>query len=372
MLLLILEDFTQHYRRFEHWQHERRMQSCRHKVQESAKGLFSLTRKPAKPALDFLEEEVSQTITVINGHLCQSLCLIEVDAPFPTSNIHKWTLQDSPAWVWPEGQRYRVESDLVLISGQTLTCTIAIQDEQTIHDSLAGLWTPRWNRHVEVPEERWTQIIDFARDHLPHNPLDLPAISFTDWKTAFHRFKLTAAAGPCGWTREDLDNLTDFQIQHVLDFFSYLEAGGKWPTQMSVRLIHCLQKRDNNHSVNGFRPITVSSLFYRVYAGIRAGQTADIWYFVGICVEVSLQTQTPVHGCVANIIKAYNTLPVFTALQLMGVPGWFLDVWSRHLERFTRYFVVRKSCTPPLQGVTGFAEGCPLSCVATWRTEGVN
>ena len=132
----------------------------------------------------------------------------------------------------------------------------------------------------------------------------------------------------------------------------------------------------------------VSSLFYRVYAGIRAGQilswlagsasfmqcgflkgkqAADIWYFVGICVEVSLQTQTSVHGCVADVIKAYNTVPrrpVFIALQLMGVPGWFLDVWSRCLERFTRYSVVRKSCTPPLQGVTGFAEGCLLSCVA--------
>ena len=381
---LILEDYTQHYRRFEHWQHERRKQSCRQKVHESAKGLFSLTRKPAKPASDFLEDDFSQSITVIDGHLG----LIEVDVPFPTSNIHKWTLQDSPAWVWPEGHLYRVESDLVLTSGQTLTCTSAIQDEQTIHARLADLWTPRWNRHSEVPADRWTQIIDFARDQLPHTPLELPPISVTDWKAAVHRFKLTAATGPCGWTREDLVNLTDTQIHHVLDFFSYLESGGSWPEQMSVGLIHCLQKRDNIHTVNGFRPITVSSLFYRVYAGIRAGQllawlaksasfmqcgflkgkqAADIWYFVGICVEVSLQTQTPTHGCVADVIKAYNTLPrrpVFEALRLIGAPVWFLDLWARHLAVFTRYFVVRKSCGPALKSVTGFAEGCPLSCVA--------
>ena len=135
---------------------------------------FPWHEKPAKPALDFLEEEVSQTITVINGHLG----LIEVDAPFPTSNIHKWTLQDSPAWVWPEGQHYRVESDLVLISGQTLTCTIAIQDEQSVHDRLAGLWTPRWNRHVEVPEEMDSDHWFCSGIICPHNPLDLPAISF--------------------------------------------------------------------------------------------------------------------------------------------------------------------------------------------------
>ena len=381
---IILEDFTQNYRRFEYWQHERRLQSCRRKVQESAKGIFSITRRPSKPPLDHLEDDITQEITVVDG----AKGLIRVPESYPQDSVHRWTLQGTPAWVWQEGPLYRVETDLLLLDGQQLSCKVTIQDEAVIHSRLAQLRSPRWNKHEEVPDSHWNQIIDFARTHLPQDSFELPDISVADWEKAVHQFKTTAASGPCGWSREDLLNLTTHQIQQVLDFFSALEQGASWPDQMSVGLIHCLQKRDNVLSADGFRPITVTSMFYRVYAGIRAGQllailsrsasfmqcgflkghqASDIWYFVGICVEVSLQTSTPVYGCVADIVKAYNCLPrfpVFETLRTLGTPTWLLSLWSRHLSSFTRYFVVRRSCGMPLGSVTGFAEGCPLSCVA--------
>ncbi len=380
---LILEDFTQHYRRFEHWQHHKRLQSCSNKLQSTAKGLFSLTRKEAKPPLDLLEDSIAQPVTVLDSFSC----IVSVPQPFPTENVHRWTLQGHPASVVVDGDNYRIETDLVLASGQELVCQVTIQDVGEIHSRLADLGTPRWNRHKDVPEEHWKVILDFARDHLPLSAIDLPPLTIDIWRQAVHQFKTTAASGPCGWTRADLVHLTDSQVQQILDFFSYLENGGEWPTQMSVRVIHCLQKRDG-FKANDFRPITVLSIHYRVYAGIRAGQllaqltasasfmqcgflksrqASDIWYFVGVCVEVSLQSAMPVHGCVADIIKAYNCLPrqpTFQALKLLGVPQWFLTLWSSHLQKFTRYFVVRRTCGPPLTSSTGFAEGCPLSCVA--------
>ena len=380
---LILEDFTQHYRRFEHWQHQKRLQSCSNKLQSTAKGLFSLTRKDSKPPLDLLEDSFSQSITVVDSQNC----LVSVPRLFPTEHVHRWTLQGHPASVVAEGENYRVETDVILASGQELVCQVTIQDIGEIHSRLADLWTPRWTRHSEVPDDEWKVIMDFARDHLPQCDIDLPPITIDIWRQAVHQFKTSAASGPCGWTRADLVNLTDSQVQQLIDFFSHIESGGAWPIQMSVGLIHCLQKRDG-FKANDFRPITVLSIHYRVYAGIRAGQllaqltssasfmqcgflksrqASDIWYFVGVCVEVSLQSSMPVHGCVADIIKAYNCLPrapVFHALKCLGVPQWFLTLWSSHLKQFTRYFVVRRTCGPPHRSSTGFAEGCPLSCVA--------
>lgn len=380
---LILEDFLQHYRRFEHWQQEKRLQSCRNKLQSTARGLFSLTRKDAKPPLDFLEDSHTQIITVVDG----PSCLVSVPEPFPSEHIHHWTLQDQPVSVTLEDDHYRIETDLLLVSGQELKCYVSILDENVILNRLADLWTPRWSKHATVSDDHWKVIVDFARDHLPKTDIDLPPISIDIWKRAVHQFKTNAAAGPCGWTREDLINLTDPQIRQVLDFFSFLENGGSWPDQMTTGIIHCLQKKDGLQ-VNNFRPITVTSMFYRVYAGIRAGQllaqlsrtaafmqcgflkshqASDIWYFVGVCVEVSIQTATPVHGCVADIIKAYNCLPrfpVFEALKAIGVPRWFLAMRSSHLSSFTRYFVVRRTCGPGIKSCTGFAEGCPLSCAA--------
>ena len=56
-----------------------------------------------------------------------------------------------------------------------------------------------------------------------------------------------------------------------------------------------------------------------------------------------MQQSMPLFGAVADIVKAYNALPrcpAFEFLRLMGVPTWFISVWSDHLQQFTRFFVV--------------------------------
>ena len=71
-------------------------------------------------------------------------------------------------------------------------------------------------------------------------------------------------------------------------------------------------------------------------------------------------------------LKAYNTLPrhpVFSFLRIIGVPGWFLDLWQRHLGSFERFFVVRRAVGSAQLACTGFPEGCPLSCVAMAVTD---
>ena len=381
---LMLEDFSHNYRRFELWQHERRLASCKAKLQATAKGIFSITRKPAKPPLDVLEDVVSQPIKVIDG----GLGIVSVPSPFPTSQVHNWTLQNEPACVSKDGENYKVESDLLLVDGQSLSCKVTVTESSAIHQRLSDLWSPRWQKHGLVPTSEWNSIVDFAKASLPHGSIDLPEISTADFRQAVHRFKVSAATGPCGWTREDLLNLTDTQVSHVLDFFSEIENTGVWPTQLTVGLIHCLQKKPNAVTADGFRPITVCSLLYRLYAGIRAGQmlahlsqtasymqcgflkqrqAADVWFFVGACIEVSIQSDSPVHGCVADLVKAYNTLPrfpVFKALEVIGFPPWMLRLWSNYLDRFTRYFVVNRVCGPGILSTTGYPEGCPLSCVA--------
>lgn len=69
----------------------------------------------------------------------------------------------------------------------------------------------------------------------------------------------------------------------------------------------------------------------------------------------------------ADLVKASNTLPrhpVFTFLWVVGVPVWFLTLWTNRLESFTRYLVLHRSAGQPIGSSTGCPEGCPLSCVA--------
>ena len=218
--------------------------------------------------------------------------------------------------------------------------------------------------------------------------ISLPPVDVQMWRKALSHFKSSAATGPCGWTRSDMINMTDGQITSLLELFRSIESGNPWPKQLCVGLIHCLHKKDDSYRVDAFRPITLCSIWYRAYAGIRAGQilsqlnshaedmqcgyvrhkqSADIWHFIGVCLEVAIQQQSPVHGVVADLIKAFNTLPrepTFEFLRILGTPQWFLDMWQRHLSSFARHFVVNRVVSAEVVSVTGYPEGCPLSCIA--------
>lgn len=380
----IYEDFLANYRRYEHWQHSKRRASTAAKVASSSKTIFALTRKPPKASLDCLEDKYSQQITVIDTQAN----IVAVAEDFPIQSVHRWTLQGQPALVKAVPQGYKIDCDLILCSGQELACFVTVSDISQIHIRLEKLWSPIWNRHKDVPPDRWKEIVDFGLGFLPQGTFNLPAVTSQDWHKAIHKFKLHAAAGPCGFTRSDVHHFQSHHVEQILELYQLVEKGTPWPHQCSTGLIHCLQKKSDRFSVEGFRPITVTSMLFRVYAGIRAGQllyqlsqvtghfqcgfargrkSADVWFFVNICVELALQSQTPVHGFVADLTKAYNYLPrhpVFRVLQHCGVPRWFLSMWENYLLDFDRRFVVRKGVSSSISSVTGFPEGCPLSCVA--------
>eukprot|EP00435_Cladocopium_sp_Y103_P025615 s3418_g6.t1 len=381
---LIYEDFFQNFKHFEHWQLQRRRESCRHKLQSSSKGIYACVRKQSKPPLDYLVDSHSQVITVQDT----AHNLVSVPLPFPESATAHWTLQGQPARVSKQGDLYQIDSDFLLASGQSLVCHEMVTSTEIIQDRLCRLWSPRWNRHAEVPSEAWDAVCQYAANTLPRGQVSLPAITIEEFRRATHAFKVHAATGPCGWSRSDLLHLTDSQVQTIIDGYHAIEQGLMWPKQWCVGLIHCLQKRDTSTTVDGYRPITVMSIFYRLFAGIRSAQilsqlsgqadamqcgfmkgrqASDVWYFVGVCLELATCQNSTVFGLVADLVKAYNTLPrrpVFFCLELLGVPRWFLSSWWAHLQAFERFFVVRKCTSDPLVSVTGFPEGCPLACAA--------
>eukprot|EP00438_Fugacium_kawagutii_P018121 Skav206112 [mRNA] locus=scaffold3597:189852:194876:+ [translate_table: standard] len=381
---LLYSDFLVNYRQYEHWQLRRRTESCQAKLLADTKGLSAATRKPPKPPLEYLVDSLSHPIEVVDT----LNNLVRVPSPCPSSASACWLLQGQPAGVAVRGDLYQVDSDFVLASGQILTCQVWVTEVDAIHERLRDLWSPRWNKHKDVPEDVWEQACQVASRTLPRGSIDLPPISVQDFRKAAAAFKSQAATGPCGWTRADINHLTDMQIQHVLDGYHEYEHSGQWPQQWCVGLIHCLQKRDVAHEVEGFRPITVTSIFYRLFAGIRSGQilgqlarfsdelqcgfmkgrqASDVWYFIGVALELASHQSVPLHGVVADLVKAYNTLPrgpVFWCLELLGVPRWFLAALGAHLSLFERYFVVRRCTGSALKSVTGFPEGCPLACAA--------
>lgn len=156
---LIYDGFLHNYRRFEHWQMQKRQQSFRAKLLSTAKGVFAITRKPPKDTLDCLEDREDQKVTVIDA----MQGLVEVPRPFKScALIIHWTLQDQPVTVVPVAQsttQFQVTSDLLYGNGQTLSCKTLVHDEGEIHNRLAELWSPRWTRHADPSQP--------LKQHLP-------------------------------------------------------------------------------------------------------------------------------------------------------------------------------------------------------------
>ena len=110
-------------------------------------------------------------------------------------------------------------------------------------------------------------------------------------------------------------------------------------------------------------PCMLDSLY-----GSRPGRyAAQVWSKLLWCVEESFHRSIDLSGMVADLQKAFNMLPrlaVFEIAAHMGLPPYMLVGWAGALAQMKRRFVLRGSLTAPVPSVTGFPEGCGLSCVA--------
>ena len=386
VLELLLEDYAKNYKAYESWNLQQRTRCLEAKMQDNYTRCFAVVKKDPKDPLDSLVDTISGTIQVLEGPAGR----VVADCSFPQRDVIGWTLNQVPATVASHDDHLEIDSDLLLVSGQTLSCYQLVSDLHEIHRRLETLWTTRWQRHADVGLEQWTRVLDFAKAFLPRGQCELPPLTYEMWQQQLLAFKPHAARGPDGWARTDLLNMPRSAAEQLVSFFNELEAGQVWPSQWTTALIHTLEKVPQAKSVGDFRPITLFSVAYRCWAGLRSSQllrflarfggnhqfgfaegcqAADLWYLLQADLEIAQVTGVHMSGAVGDLVKAYNLLPrlpVWGCLQLLGVPVGFLDCWQRHLSALRRHFVVRGSCSSGVTSTTGFPEGCPLSCTAMY------
>ena len=384
VLILIAAEFRRNYEKFEQWHVQQRRRLATSRMHQAHEQCFKVVRNDTKGQLDTLVDECAQEIVVHGG----SPCLVTVAKPFPQDHVIGWQINGEPAQVRSTEGGYVVESDLLLCTGQILTCFSVVPEIWQIQDRLAQLWSQRWSRHQDVPEGQWNRILDFIDHCVPRGSLTLPSITYEQWIATVKNLKLRAARGPDGWSRLDLLSLPRHLTLQMIQLFETLEAGHEWPQQLLQALIHVLEKKQGASKVNDFRPITLLCLPYRIWASLRTHQllahlstladdfqcgftvgrqASDLWYLVQADIEVAGITGARISGVVGDLVKAYNLLPrrpAWRALEVLGVPSSFLNTWQLFLEGLERRFVVRQSCGDSLGSVTGFPEGCPLSCCA--------
>ena len=255
---------------------------------------------------------------------------------------------------------------------------------QTFNDE----WGRRWNKHCRTEISAWQSAVATAMIEHPEPEACFPEITPAQWRKAVSAKKASSAAGLDGISRQDLMLIPDDLLQHVLAIYAHAEATGVWPTQAMQAVISALEKRPDATRVEHYRPITIISLVYRVWSGIRAKQclrhllqycattqngclpsrsAACVWYDTQAGIELARRAGVARHGIVTDVIKAFNCIPrppVYALAILLGVPKPIVKGWQGALHLLNRRFRIRSSVGPGVQSHSGYPEGCGMSCTA--------
>ena len=272
--------------------------------------------------------------------------------------------------------------------GMTVTQTQCSGTIPEMHDAFVATWKERWLRHIDVPCERWTAILQFARDHLPKNRFELPSCTAHDLRAIIQKKHSKTSCGLDGVSVCDIKRMPTAALANFCSIFEHAERTGEWPSQMINGRVACIPKVDIPKTVLDFRPITILGVLYRCWGshhaknalravdgvlpptlfGSRPGCFASqVWAQLMWSIEHSYSHEIEMCGIVADVQKAFNFLPrivVTEVLAWIGIPLPILIGWTGAVQTFTRRFQVRGSLSEPVSSVTGYPEGDALSCLA--------
>lgn len=272
--------------------------------------------------------------------------------------------------------------------GEQVVVSALTSDYSEMFCAFESEWKPRWQRHDPDQIERWETIVSFAKQSLPTSEWSLPDITIDDWNRVLKAKKRKTAKGPDGVSREDLLHLPSDLTEQILNIIRQVESGQPWPSQMMVGLVSALAKTPEAQRVQQYRPITVLTLCYRIWASIRAKQCLRLlmqivpfslmgnipkrspkmmWFHIQACIEMAHHDRQSIAGSVIDIVKCFNLLSRYPLMQVaehIGLPKCVLVPWKQALSQIHRKFSVRGGVSPGLDSTTGYPEGCPLSVVA--------
>ena len=331
--------------------------------------------------LEVLEVDTELTIEEVNARAQVKLSRAPDSSQTQTidgERIHFEAVSDS----W-----FEVKGDTLLFPGQKVVETAFVWDEEDIAHQLMVEWGARWQRHDSVADDRWSRVINFAKAFMPKLRIELEPISLSQWRLALKGFKSGSARGPDAWAREDLMHMSEKHQRELLELFRLIEDAGIWPQQMATAIVVLLKKHTEDRLIGEFRPISLFSRLYRVWASIRTKQVLhqiephveaqcfgflpkrsalQYFFIIQTAIELSLQSGESLQGFVADIVKAFNFIPrdpVYELARVVGVPDRLLKPWSSMHAQLDRRFRVRCFTSPATRSVTGTPEGDPLSCL---------
>lgn len=338
-------------------------------------------REPPRKVDVLVETVTAEVVEVSREH-----AVVEVDQTSPFQAHLPLVNHGKPLRiVSQEGKQVQLESNSAVEVGDTLRQSTVIAAIPDIFEAFRKEWEPRWVRRRQVCDSQWDQISQFAKHHLRPIPWHFPEWTEDRFVQVVRSKKSTAATGPDGISRKDLAAMPMRAVSSLLRVYQKVERNCPWPLQLTTGIVSSLEKTADAQSVRQYRPVVVYPLVYRVWSsararqflkafakvappGLRGGlpscQSKSIWFEVAMELEADHVHNPSLVGLVADLQKAFNTIPrvpLWQCLISLGCPEWLIRAWAAFTNQQCRRFKVRNSIGPGVHSDCGFPEGCGLS-----------
>ena len=253
-------------------------------------------------------------------------------------------------------------------------------------NELRRCWLPIFAKHTHggepVPDAE--RFLNKYREFIPRKTQTLKDISLEDLLHVQKKLKAKGAGGLDGWRPSEVKAIPA-KILHLLSkFFEVVESNGEWPAPLCTAGVTLIPKGDGGAPLDQ-RPITVTSIIYRMWAAIRMRHSTDwqdSWMSgsqhgarakhstvnalarISMHLERAILQDKPIYGITFDLSKAFDNVPIgitFAICKAIGMDVRLYTALKGMYERMTRRFKIGKFVGESFKDTNGILQGCPLS-----------
>ncbi|XP_049269910.1 uncharacterized protein LOC119385332 [Rhipicephalus sanguineus] len=205
---------------------------------------------------------------------------------------------------------------------------------------------------------------------------------------ALKRVRARTATGPDGMPARVLKCLGENSREQLAEILTAIFEGEPIPKEWHEGRVILIPKRGGDaRNIEDYRPITVTSVMYRVFAGVikawlsdwaetkglltelqngfRPGRRLDdILFVVTQCAEIARKEGRTLLCCFLDVEKAYDNVPhgpLFACLSDLGLPQLLISTIRRMYSENVVSVQLGDIITGPIRVNKGLRQGCPLS-----------
>ena len=261
-------------------------------------------------------------------------------------------------------------------------------DPASVDRLLRDAWDPIFRAYAPPASSppSWAAFASRFRHVLPpRSSVELPALSASLLADTLSHASRHTAAGPDGWTMDELRALPLPLLDFLASFFSVVEATGAWPPALLQATVVLIPKGDSAASPSALRPITVLPAPYRLWAlarlrslwswqeawishtqhGFRPAHCApDAAWLWALQLEEALSGGSPCCGALLDWAKAFDRLPhsiLFPLAEHAGLPRQVLLPLRYMLTHLQRRFRTPCGIGSAFVATNGIPQGDPVS-----------